>query len=106
MADLEVDDTLDVFIDKTGDLAYAEGRNAFEQKISIALIDYYHNNSIGENDPDTALESIRVGARRAVQEVGDIEEVSEIHAEFSDTEPNKMLVDIIFDTGEPLTFDI
>lgn len=105
MADIQVDDDLDVFIDSTGDLAYAEEEDAFEQQISIALTNFYFQ-IIGEDDPDTIIEAIKVGARRAVDQVADIDNLAFIDAEFKDDEPNTVEVFIFFDTGEVLDFTL
>lgn len=103
MADLQIDEEFDVFIDTSGDLAYARGRAAFEQKIAVALTDSYQE-VVGELDPGTTLEQIKVGARRAVDAVDLIERLANVDARIKEDEPNTVVVDILFDTGEALTF--
>lgn len=105
MGDLQVNSDLDVFIDDSGDYAYATGATAFEQKMIITLIDFY-NDLVGENDRDTIVEQVKIGARRAVEEVGLLERVANVSARFSDDQPNTLIVDIIFDTGEAIQFGV
>lgn len=104
MSDIAINRNLDVFIDQSGDLAFAEGRDAFEQDITLHLVDFYHD-VIGEEDPDTVLKLLEVGARRAVDDIGLLDRLATIEARFSDTKPNTVKVDIIFDTGEALEFE-
>lgn len=103
MADLEVNDELDVFIDTSGDLAYARGRAAFEQKMAISLIDSYED-LVGDVDIETTLEQIKVGAQRAVDNVGLIDRLANVDVRVKEDAPNTVVVDILFDTGEALTF--
>lgn len=103
MADLEVNDELDVFIDTSGDLAYARGRTAFEQKMAISLIDSYED-LVGDVDIETTLEQIKVGAQRAVDNVGLIDRLANVDVRVKEDAPNTVVVDILFDTGEALTF--
>lgn len=105
MGDLGVDSTLDVYIDGSGDLAYVTGREAFNQAVIVGLRAFY-DDIIGENNPDTVLELLKVGARRIARRHDEIENIVTFSAEFSDDEPDTVVVTIVYDSGEPLTFDI
>lgn len=104
MSDIAIDSDLDVYIDQSGDLALATGRAELDQQIALVL-NHHYANVIGENDPDTVVEQLKVGARRAVSYVGSLESVDTIDAAYKEDEPNTVELRILFDTGEALVFD-
>lgn len=105
MIDFKVDKTGNIVIDPTKDIGVVTGRDWFEQKIMISVQSEYQD-IIGEQDPDTVIELIKVGAARVARSMDDIASVSSIDAEYSDTKANTVEVTIVYDTGEELTFEV
>lgn len=104
-ADIALDENFDVFINARGDLAIVEGNDQFEQEVIIRITARYHD-LISELDRDAVRELVEVEARRVADEMNRLSRVAAFGAEFSDEDPNTLVVTIIYDTGEDFVFDV
>lgn len=105
--DLAVDENFEVFIGPTGDLAAVKGRDAFEQELIIRLTERMRN-LVGETNvaKETITRLAETYAERVAASMDEIENVTTFRAEFSDEEVDTLEVEIVYDTGEILEFDI
>lgn len=107
IVDLAVDGNFEVFIDHSGDLGTVKGRAAFEQRLVIRLTERLRN-LIGRQDADesTIRKLAETYIERIAEEEGQLEDVAAYGAEFPDDRPGVLEITVIYDTGEPLEFDI
>lgn len=105
MPDIGVDGNFDVYIGPRGDLPFLTGKAAFNQRIIYLITSEFHD-VIGEGDPDKIREQIRVRANQIAAQSEEIDSLHGIYVERSDEDPNTMIVEITYDTGEPLVFPV
>lgn len=105
VVDLAVDENFEVFIDGRGDLAYVNGRDAFEQELRIRIADRY-TNIVGSVGRETVKELLKVEAKTVASEMGRIQELHRITVSFPEEEANTARVRLVFDTGDPLEFEV
>lgn len=107
IVDLAVDGNFEVYIDHRGDLATVKGRDAFEQRLLIRLTERFQP-LIGKSSVEdgTIVSLAEDYIERVAQEAGEIENVAAISTELSGEQVDTLGVEVIFDTGEELTFDI
>jgi hypothetical protein len=103
--DIALNDEFDVFIDHRGDLATVEGREAFEQQL-ILWVQERFTRALSEYGDDEIIDLLEVEAERVAEEVDRVVALSGFNVEFSDTKPNTVIVEIIYDTGEITTFEV
>lgn len=105
--DLAVDSNFEVFIDHRGDLGSVKGRSAFNQKLVIRLTERLRN-IIGTSnaDKETIKELARTHAQRVANQMDELDNIASFSAAFPDDKIGVLEVTIVFDTGEPLTFEI
>lgn len=101
--DLALDETGNVYIDETGDLATVEGRAAFEQRIQVQAIARF-DELFGKLDRDNVKDLVEVEIRNIANSMDQLEEVAAIELEFDDETPETLNVEVIYDTGEVLSF--
>lgn len=105
MADLAIDETLNVYIDEGGNLAYVEGREAFEQRVALQLTDRYYD-IIGALDPAEVVERLKLAAKRVADNDPNIDGMPTFDVAFSDEEHKTIEVTIVYDTGDTTEFTI
>lgn len=107
IVDLAVDENFEVFIDHRGDIGTVKGRAAFEQRLVIRLTERLRS-LIGRHDADQ--ETIKTLAQTYIQRIAteeeQLEDVAAYGAEFPDDRPGVLEITVIYDTGDPLEFDI
>lgn len=99
MADLGIDETLNVYIDSSGNLAFVEGKEAFEQRLLLEITERYYD-VIGSTDPPEAIERLRIKARRIADEDPNIETMPSFNVEFTGESTKELEVTIVYDTGD------
>lgn len=97
--DIAINPNFEVFIDHRGDLATVDGIPGFEQSIVLHLTELF-TDIINEFDEDTIIEMATVEAQRVTEEVDMAEAVAGFDIEFAEENPEKLLVTIIYDTGD------
>jgi hypothetical protein len=97
--DLAINENFEVYIDARGDLAHVSGRDAFEQEIAIRITDRY-NEIISETDKDTARNLVQLEARRVAEDMDRLDRVASITANYDPDNNEKLLVNIVYATGE------
>lgn len=107
IVDLKLDENFDVYVDHRGDLATVSGREAFEQRLILRLTERL-GDLIGRSSVEdgTVVQLAENHIGRVAQQSDRIDNVAAYNAEFSDERPGVLEVEVIFDSGEPLTFDI
>lgn len=105
MVDLAVDSEFNVYIDKAGNLAFVEGRNAFEQRVAIRLTEQFYE-IVGSTNPSAVAERLRIEAQRVADTDPNINTMPSFNIEFSDEQINSADITIIYDTGETTEFTI
>lgn len=107
IVDLALDENFNVSIDHTGDLATVKGRDAFEQELIIRLTERMRG-LIGRADADeqTIIELARSYTRRIATEMDELDEIASFDAELSGETYSTLEIELVYDTGEVLTFDI
>lgn len=106
MADLNLNSDFSVHLDDRNDLAYTEGRKAFEQAVVISLTDYLYNQALDERGFQNQKKAVKLQVSRVARRYDEIENIKRINIQRSTTTENALEVDIVFDTGEPLTFEV
>jgi hypothetical protein len=107
IVDLALDENFNVYIDHTGDLAGVKGRTAFEQELVIRLTERMRG-LIGRGDADeqTLVELARSYTRRIANEMDELDEIASFSAELSGDAYSTLEIELVYDTGGVLTFDI
>lgn len=107
IVDLAVDENFEVFIDHRGDLGAVKGRDAFEQRVIIRLTEKFQE-MIGMPNVDnkTIINLAEEYIKRVAEQEEQLERVEAYDASFSDENHNVLEIEVIYDTGTPLTFDI
>jgi hypothetical protein len=103
--DVAIDGNYDVFISHRGDVGVVAGRDAFEQEVALRLQDRYEQ-VVSEVEPEAMKAMLLNRAQRVAEEMDLLEEVADFRAEEDPQQANRINVTIIFNTGEPLTFNI
>lgn len=103
--DLALDEDGDIYLNHRGDLATVDGQEGLEQAVLINLLVRY-NQIIEDHSRDTVLTIIELEAERVVDELDDINSVAGIGASFDDENPEKLLVEIVYDTGSATTLEV
>lgn len=107
IVDLAVDENFEVFIDHRGDIGTVKGRDAFEQRLIIHLTEELRP-LIGRQNVDR--ESITSLAENRIENITDaidgLEEVVAFSATFPPDRQKVLEIEVIYDTGDDLTFDI
>lgn len=99
--DLALSDEWDIIFGHRGDLSVVSGREAFEQEISIRL-QRNIGRVIGRFSNETVKDLAELSISRVADEMELIDSVAEYSAEISGT---TLTVEVIFDSGEALTFE-
>jgi hypothetical protein len=103
--DLAINGDFDVFISHRGDIATVSQRDAFEQEAALRLQAKYNDN-ISSIEFETVVQMLLSEAQRVAQDMDMLDSVSAFQAQKSPDDPNTAQVTIIYDTGEPLTFEV
>lgn len=99
MADLAIDESLNVYIDAGGNLGFVEGRQAFEQRVGVRLTDRYYD-LIGNTDRQEVIERIRTEAQRIADAEPSIDSMPTFDIQQSSDKQNELIVTILYDTGD------
>lgn len=102
--DYKFNNEWDIFTDHRGDLAYVTGRAAFEQSIQTRVQENI-SPIIGRFDDKTVEKKARLAIRRVANDLDQLERISDYTAKMSDENQKTLEIEVVFDTGEPLTFD-
>lgn len=105
MVDLAINEDFDVYIDNGGNLAFVEGKAAFEQRVAIRLTDEFYQ-IVGSTNPSAVAERLRIEAQRVADTDPNINSMPGFDITFSDEQINSAEVTIIYDTGETTEFTI
>lgn len=103
--DLKVDYKGDLKRNPDGTFLSITGRERFEQDVMLTLGTYYRS-GLGETDPGTITETLRVLARRVATEDPNIDSMPVFEVEFSDEQYSRAQVTIVYDTGQISEFTI
>lgn len=103
--DLRINEDFDIELDDRQDLAIVEGREAFEQHLSIVVTHYFHE-LIGTTKTSNLEQKIELQARRVINSVAGIEDVANVLVQRSEEEPNTIEVTVLYSTGEEFSFEV
>jgi len=101
--DLALNEKFEVFVNARGDIAFVNGKEAFEQELLLRISSKYLD-IVGENDRGTVTDLLELEAERTAKEMDALEKISDISVIFPDDAVNTVEVTIIYDTGEVLQF--
>lgn len=105
MNDLDLDENNDTHLGGGNDFETTEGRAHFEQQIRVHITDVWWD-LIGDLDPDRLQEVLEVRARRVARDLDNLDSIEYIDINRADDVPEKLVVEITYDTGEPVTFGV
>lgn len=104
IADLALNEDLEVYVDARGDLATVSGRGAFEQELMVRIRSRY-TDLIGSGQSDQSIRDVlRVEARRVADEMDQLADIAFFDIEQSDDNTDLFEVTVVYDTGDSLTF--
>lgn len=106
MLDLSLNSDFDVHLNDRNGLATVSERDEFEQSLVIALTDYMHNSAIGEFDPETVREKLRLIASRVARRSNRINSVERVEVAPSEDAPNTYEVRIVYGSDALSTLTI
>jgi len=104
LEDYELNSEWDIFIGHRGDLSFVSGRDAFEQEISIRLQENVVD-LIGRFETTTVLNKAKLYVKRVAREMDEIDRIADIDARKSEDDDSRIVVEVIYDTGEKLIFE-
>lgn len=103
--DIAINKSFEVFLNARGDLATVSGRQAFEQRLGIR-ISKRATEIIGTVDEENIPDLLETEARQVAAAMGELESVAEFNVEESDEKVNTYVVEIIYDSGDDLIFEV
>jgi hypothetical protein len=104
--DLAHNGRFDTYLTEQNDLPIVQGRDAFEQEIVNRLTDYTESLIGTVERRGTILRMITLQAYRVADDTDEIESLATINARYSEDEHNVVLLDLIYATGDGVTFPI
>lgn len=99
MFDLALNEDFEVYIDHRGDLASVDGRRGFEQAVLLHLTERF-SGLINSFTEENLLELASVEARRVANDMDMLNQVASFDARFSRDDPERLLVDIVYESGD------
>ena len=105
MKDIQIDENFEVVIDDRNDLGIVDDLTEFEQSLRVWLTAYLHDNVGNLGGPDT-LPRIRLQVERIARDNDRLNQIEDIHVQFSDTTMNSVEVEIAYTAGEISTFEM
>lgn len=104
--DIKLGQRFDVRFDGRNDLETVTGRDAFEQRVAIRVVGYFHE-IIGENLPkEQILNLLELQADRVANNGEYISDIKSISAEYSSTSTNTVEMTIVYNTNEQFQFEV
>lgn len=103
--DLHVNEDFEVSINHRGDLESVDGRPGFEQSILLHLTARF-SGVISEFAPENVRELARVEAERVAEDMEMLHEIAGFAIELSDENPERLLVTIIYDSGDTSELEV
>lgn len=104
MADIGLNGNFSVYLDDQNDIAYVNGRDAFEQEVVIKITDYLYAETIGDVSLTNLKSAVKLQISRVANDFDEIESIESV--DISRTGQGTLETTIIYDTGEPLTFEV
>ncbi len=105
MKDIGIDEDFDVVIDHRNDLALVDGNREFEQHIRTYVTGFFYD-EIGSVDSDNVETRIRLHANRVARRSNRVDGVQSIEVRKSETVPNTLEVNIVYQTGDTFAFEL
>lgn len=104
--DIKLGQGFDVRFDGRHDLETVTGREAFEQRVAIRVVAYFHD-VIGRNLlKGQILNLLELQTERVASNSDYLEEIQAISAEYSSDSTNTVLMTIVYNTNEQFQFDV
>lgn len=97
--DIKLSRFLDFNLDDRNDMPLTEEEQEVEQAIAIAVHDTYYE-QIGTVDRDNVISFLERQAKRAMKRTDYADRVRYINGRFSEDEPNKVIMEIAYLSGE------
>jgi len=100
MQDLSLNSNFSVHLDDRNDLATVEGRDAFEQSVSVALTEFMHETLPGLKKGENIKEKITLQVSRVAREHDKLDAISRIVVTEKEKQPDTYQVEIAYSSGE------
>ena len=104
MKDIALDSSFDVFLDDRNDLGTVEGVAEFQQSVAIYLQEYLYE-EMSRLDSDTAEQRVQMQVTRVARDHDMLDRIDTINVRRDSDEPDRMLVDVFFITGEEISVE-
>lgn len=102
--DLLTDKNFDLVV-RHGDFVGAKGRDAFEQKLRARVSENVIP-VLGEMDKQNAIRRTELELERVAKQMDELESLAAYSAAFSEDKKGVLEVELVYDTGERLTFEV
>ncbi|WP_330630655.1 hypothetical protein [Halocatena halophila] len=104
--DIKLGEGFDVQFSGRNDLETITGREAFEQRVAIRAVGYFHE-VIGRNLPkEQILNLIQLEAQRVASDGEYLNDIKSISAQFSPDSVNTVQLTIVYNTNEQFQIDL
>jgi hypothetical protein len=100
MQDLSLNSNFSVHLNDRNDLATVEGRDAFEQSVSVALTEFMHDTLPGLKKGENIKEKITLQVTRVAREHDSLDSISQISVVEKEGVPDTYQVEIHYDSGD------
>ena len=100
MADLSLNSNFSVHLNDRHDLATVEGREAFEQSVSVALTEFMHETLPGLKKGENIKQKITLQITRVARDHDNLDAVRDVIIEEKDKEPDTYQVRIAYESGD------
>ena len=100
MADLSLNSNFSVHLDDRHDLATVEGRDAFEQSVSVALTEFMYETLPGLKKGENIQEKITLQVTRVAREHENLNAIRRVAVSEKENEPDTYQVEIFYESGD------
>lgn len=100
MKDLKLNSNFSVELNDRNDIATVNGRDAFEQSVTVALTEFMYNNLPGLTKQDNIKQKIKLQVTRVARENSWLTNIRTIQISEKDNAPDTYLVNITYESGD------
>jgi hypothetical protein len=106
MVDLALDSDFSVYLNDRNELGTVDGRAEFEQSVRVMITDFMYRRVIGESDPSTIKNKIRLEVSRVARRHDRLENISNIDISQSEDDPHTYVVRIDYQSDSLTEFEV
>lgn len=100
MVDYSVDETFDLYFDENKDFAIVEGREEFQEDLTVRMDEEFSEVVGGYRDTNTVIERLELMASRLAKEFEIIDDIQRIFAYEPLDKPETIALEITYATGD------